>query len=216
MKNLLLFILLCILTSFNKKVECTFNMNLKMDKRLFEIKDSLNCLDTLILFRHWTITNGENGYARMFVKTSEGLLKKEINYSRKSRMLKEEEWKSLPSSDSTLYFLNNAIKHKKDTLNQASFTTSHVGLRTLHFYYKDSLVFCDKLNDILISFNKKSPRVKLLSAISDSMLFEGTIVNEVRNLEGPSYYLKDGKKVFHENPKKNRKFKRDYKRFMKK
>lgn len=215
MKQIFTILLLCVLTSFiKKKSDCDFNLHLNMDARLFKIKDSLGTTDTLILYRHWTHTNGEHGYARIYEKRNGFVFRKDLNFDNSSQSLSESDWNKLEIQNLVLPLLRTTISRAKDTLSPSSISPSHDGLHTVQVYFKDTLIYCDELSNIEIRANENLPRSKFINGLRDTTQNQGTVIRIARRSIGPKYYL-DGEPIFDEDPKMNRKLKKEYNRLLK-
>lgn len=209
MKALILISLLFTLCSFIAKPPCDFNLHLRMDKRLIEIKDSLGTTDTLILYRHWTVTNGELGYARVFEKREGSVYRKELNYNHSNHVVDEFPWTACDPENDPFVSLRKAMKQEKAELTPGSVRLSHDGLHTVQVYFRDSLTYCDELRNMEVRVNGHLSRVRFINSLRDSTQNQGVLVRTITRTNGPKYYLK-GKPVFSKDPKVNRRLKREY------
>ncbi|MGB6037593.1 MAG: hypothetical protein WBG42_15065 [Cryomorphaceae bacterium] len=214
MRQIFTIILLGILTSFIEKTDCDFNLHLNIDARLLEIKDSLGATDTLILYRHWTHTNGEHGYARIYEKRNGFVFRKDLNFDNSSQLLSESDWNKVEMQNLILSSLRTTISRAKDILSPSSISASHDGLHTVQVYYKDTLIYCDELSNLEIQANENLPRSKFINELRDTTQNQGTVIRIERRPIGPKYYL-DGEPIFDEDPKMNRKLKKEYNRLLK-
>ena len=213
MKKLLFIFPLLILISFTSINDCELNSNLKLDRRLLQINDSLINADTLILYRHWVYTNGENGYAKALFSKSGQHFQKTLVFDSENNKINESNWKQLPNNNSAITFLAHNTAKKIDSSypskHQITLTETHSGQHIIQFIVKNKIVFCDKISETDISFNYKIPEQSLINYLRDTTLFT-PIVMKMRSL-GPLYYL-NGKPIFSEDPEENMKLKKEYKK----
>ena len=221
MKNYLLILTVFCLLSFTSTNDCDFNQNLKLDQRLIQIKDSLS-VDTLILYRHWIHTNGENGYAKIFYSQEGNYAKKTLEFNTDKLNLIETKWQPLNQSDSIFKFLSQnepkIITESYPYKNDIIVTETHSGQHIIQVIVKKQIEFCDKISEVDISCNYDVPQKSLIHYLRDTSYFSpSTIIsgNRTRNIIGPKFYI-DGKPFYTSDPKENRRLKKEHKKFRRK
>lgn len=163
---LILLIFLTAFFGFTSPKLCSFRNHFKIDNALLTQKYILLENDTVILYRHWIYSNGENGYGK-------AILKKNGNYSiRKfeldsNRNLNTSKWKVKEELKEIFQLLNDCIVKSDTNLITPSTRVSHDGEHIVEVYVGKRLLYNFCINDLWLYPNRFNNNVKLVSLLRD-------------------------------------------------
>ncbi len=180
MKNLYFASLFLVLTAFSFVEDCGFNLHLKMDKRLLELKSENSSSDTIILYRHWTGTNGERGYSRIIKKENGIYHRKDLLFTNQSSKLTESEWIVLNLTDNPITHFTSIDPQKSDSLKKPEIQMSHDGLHTVQVFSNNKLIYCDQIWELEVLENDGVSRIDFIKTLRDLSEFRPMILGTKR------------------------------------
>jgi hypothetical protein len=168
---LVLLIFLSVLLSFTSPEYCTFRDHFKIDKALLIQKEIVSKNDTIILYRHWAYTNGENGYGK-------AILKKDSLYSIKdftldsNRSLNSSVWQMKEGLKEVYELLNKCLVEPDTNYIEPSTRMSHDGEHVIEVYAGYKLIYNFCIRDLWLYPNRFNNNVKLISLLRDKEMAE--------------------------------------------
>ncbi|NRA12136.1 MAG: peptidylprolyl isomerase [Crocinitomicaceae bacterium] len=160
--------------------DCEFNLSLKMDQRLLELKNENASSDTIILYRHWTGTNGERGYAS-FIKMDNGTYhEKDLTYTNSTSKLGESEWHVLSGTNNPISSFATIGPQASDSLAAPEFQISHNGLHTVQVFANNTLIYCDEVRELRLQENPDVSRIEFIKTLRDLYKFSAMSIGKKR------------------------------------
>jgi hypothetical protein len=137
-----------------------------IDIKLIELKDSLEKvgIDTFILYRHWSFTNGYNGYGKLiWADKGRYFQSKFALENSKIKQIQDEQ----PVSDALFrFFIDNQIEQIKTNPTKQDINVSHDAQHLVQVSFKNSSS-CYLILGALIISNLDNLRVKFVKLLTD-------------------------------------------------
>jgi hypothetical protein len=169
MKIKLLFVLLIslsVLLSFTAPEYCAFRDHFKIDKALLTQKHMLTDNDTMILYRHWVYTNGENGYGKALLMRNNQITSRSFKLDSNVN-LNSTNWQINDELKDVFKTLNSCLTMPDTNYVKPSMGMSHDGEHVIEVYTKDKLIYSFCIKDLWLYPNRFNNNVKLISLLVD-------------------------------------------------
>lgn len=130
-----------------------------VDYKIFELRDSLlsESVDTIIVYSHWVVTNGFNGYGKVAWKKDGETYLVKFDYDKYDKRIKEEQIKI--SNDTMFsFFFENKLDSIKTNPEQ-ELRVSHDGRHFINIYWGGN-EHCFTIRNVLVQFNSENKRVQ--------------------------------------------------------
>ena len=169
--TIILFAILTVMLSFSKPEYCNFRNHFKIDNALLTQKNLLAVNDTIILYRHWIYTNGENGYGKAILKTENNLSIKEFNLD-SNRKLNSSDWKFDDNLKEVYKMLNKCLTKTDTNYFKPLTSMSHDGEHAIEVYTGNKLIYNFCINDLWLYPNRFNNNIKLIYLLRDKEIAE--------------------------------------------